>query len=119
MRAAEAQRWAAAVNAMRRIIITVVILFIAVGVIGGGGLAYSFLCKGPSLQITGDSHKKAVFATFFGEYCDSLSNVTLTDLKTNVVVWNVNIKPDVSPETNGQHRSRYSSKERYRPEWQH
>jgi hypothetical protein len=78
---------------MRRIIITVVILLIAVGVVGGGVVAYSFLCKGPSLQITGDSHKKEFFANFFGEYCDSLSNVTLTDARTNVVVWNVEIKP--------------------------
>jgi hypothetical protein len=82
--------------AMRRIIITIVILLIAVGVVGGVVVAYSFLCKGPSIQITGDSHKKEFFVTFLGEYCDSLSNVTLTDVRTNVVVWDVDIKPGVA-----------------------
>jgi hypothetical protein len=81
---------------MRRIIITVVILLIVVGVLGCVVVAYSFLCKGPSIQISGDSHKKEFFATFLGEYCDSLSNVTLTDVRTNVVVWDVDIKPGVA-----------------------
>ena len=77
-------------------IITVVMLLTAVGVIRGGFVAYNFLCKGPYLNITGDSNKKEFYANFLGEYCDSLSNVTLTDERTNVVVWNVDIQPGVA-----------------------
>jgi hypothetical protein len=65
-------------------------------VVGGGVLAFGFLCSPPSLEITGDAHKKDFAAHFLGEYCDSLSNVTLTDVTTNIVVWNVEIKPDVA-----------------------
>jgi hypothetical protein len=81
---------------MRRIVITISLLLIAVAVIGGGFVVFGFLCKGPALEITGDAHKKEFFATFLGEYCDSLSNVTVTDTTTNVVVWNVEIKPGVA-----------------------
>ena len=80
---------------MRRIIVTVLTLLIAVAVIGGGVYAYGFLCSGPSIQISGDAHKKDFFAVFLGEYCDSLSNVTVTDATTNAVIWSVDINPDV------------------------
>lgn len=65
-------------------------------VVGGGVLAFGFLCSPPSLEITGDAHKKDFAGHFLGEYCDSLSNVTLTDAASNTVVWNVEIKPDVA-----------------------
>jgi hypothetical protein len=78
---------------MCRIVIRVLSLLIAVILVGGGVVAYRFLCSGPALRITGDSQKKAIFATFLGEYCDSLSTVTVTEATTNVVVWSVDIKP--------------------------
>ncbi len=74
---------------MRRVIIAIVILIIAAAIIACGAVAYGFLCKGPSLQITGDAHQKRVFATFLGEYCDSLSNVTVTNEMTHAIVWSV------------------------------
>lgn len=80
---------------MRQITITIGILLSAFVVVGGVG-ACRLLCDPPSLRITGDSQKKEVFATFFGEYCDSLSNVTLTDATTNVDVWNADITPGVA-----------------------
>ena len=81
---------------MRRILITVAITLVALIVVGGGVLAFGFLCSPPSIEITGDAHKKDFATYFLGEYCDSLSNVTLTDATTNTVVWNVEIKPDVA-----------------------
>ena len=81
---------------MRRILITIAIMLVALIVAGGGVLAFGFLCRPPSLEISGDAHKKDFAAHFLGEYCDSLSNVTLTDVTTNTVVWNVEIKPDVA-----------------------
>ena len=80
---------------MRRLIITVGISLIMLAVVGGGVFAYGFFCSGPSLEITGDDHKKDFGAHFLGEYCDSLSNVTLTDATSNAVVWSVEMKPDV------------------------
>ena len=79
---------------MRRILITVAISLVALIVVGGGVLAFGFLCSPPSLEITGDAHKKGFAAHFLGEYCDSLSNVTLTDATSNTVVWSVEMKPD-------------------------
>jgi len=81
---------------MGRIILTSVILIVAAAVIACGAVAYRFLCKGPSLEITGDAHQKRVFATFLGEYCDSLSNVTVTNEVTNAIVWSVDIKQGVA-----------------------
>jgi hypothetical protein len=81
---------------MRRLIVTVAISLIVLAVIGGGVFAYGFLCSGPSLEITGDAHKKDFAAHFLGEYCDSLSNVTLTDTTSNAVVWSVELKSDVA-----------------------
>jgi len=81
---------------MRRILITAAISLVALIVIAGGVLAFGFLCSPPSLEITGDAHKKGFVAHFLGEYCDSLSNVTLTDATSNTVVWNVETKPDVA-----------------------
>lgn len=83
-------------NTMRRINIRFGILLSAVVVVGSGVVACRLLCDPPSLRITGDSQKKEVFATFLGEYCDSLSNVRLTDTTTNVDVWNVDIHPGVA-----------------------
>ena len=82
-------------KAMRRILIAVAISLSILAVIGGGVFAYGFLCSGPSLEITGDAHKKDFAAHFLGEYCDSLSNVTLTDATSNSVVWSIEIKPHV------------------------
>ncbi|HEY0762850.1 MAG TPA: hypothetical protein VGD61_10820 [Pyrinomonadaceae bacterium] len=76
--------------------IKVLSLLIAVSLLGGGVGACKLLCDPPTLRITGDSQKKDVFATFLGEYCDSLSNVRLTDTTTNVDVWNVDIHPGVA-----------------------
>src|SRR5256885_5463397 len=81
---------------MRRILITVAISLVALMIVAGGVLAFGFLCSPPSLEITGDAHKKDFAAHFLGEYCDSLSNVTLTDTASNTVVWSVEIKPDVA-----------------------
>jgi hypothetical protein len=63
-------------------------------VVGGGMVAFGFLCSPPSLEITGDAHKKDFAAHFLGEYCDSLSNVTLTDATSNAVIWSVEATPD-------------------------
>jgi len=79
---------------MRRILITVAITLVALMVAGGGVLAFGILCSPPSLEITGDAHKKDFAAHFLGEYCDSLSNVTLTDATSNAVIWSVEAKPD-------------------------
>jgi len=72
------------------------ISLVALLIVGGGVLAFGFLCSPPSLEITGDAHKKNFAAHFLGEYCDSLSNLTLTDATSNTVVWSVEIKPDVA-----------------------
>jgi hypothetical protein len=79
---------------MRRIIVTVAISLIVLAVVGAGVFAYGFFCRGPSLEITGNAHKKDFAAHFLGEYCDSLSNVTVTDVMSNAVVWSVQMKPD-------------------------
>src|SRR5260370_22886778 len=81
---------------MRRIVITIVILLIVLVLVGGGVLAYGFLCSGPSLEITGNARKKEFAAHFLGEYCDSFSSVTVTDVASNAVVWDIEIKPDVA-----------------------
>jgi len=80
---------------MRRIIITAVVVILGAAVIGTSVVAYRFLCKGPSIEITGDAHQKKFLATFLGEYCDSLSNVTVTNATTNTIVWSVDIKRGV------------------------
>jgi hypothetical protein len=82
-------------NLVRRILITIAISFILLAVVGGGVFAFGFFCSSPSLEITGDARKKDFSAHFLGEYCDSLSNVTLTDATSNAVLWSVEIKPDV------------------------
>ena len=81
---------------MRRILITVAISLVALTVVGAGVLAFGFLCSPPSVEVTGDAHKKDFATHFLGEYCDSLSNVMLTDATSNTIVWNVEIKPDVA-----------------------
>ena len=81
---------------MRRIVISVAISLVALAVVGVGVLAFGVLCSPPSIEITGDAHKKDFATHFLGEYCDSLSNVTLTDTTSNTIVWNVEIKPDVA-----------------------
>ena len=81
---------------MRRIVITIVISLIVLVLVGGGVLAYRFLCSSPSLEITGDARKKDFAAHFLGEYCDSFSNVTVTDLSSNAVVWDIEINPNVA-----------------------
>ena len=78
---------------MRRIVITIATLIVGVIIIRAGVLAYALLCSPPSVEITGDAHKKEFFVHFLGEYCDSLSNVTVTDATTNAVVWSVEVKP--------------------------
>ena len=80
---------------MGRIVITIVISLILL-VLVGGGVAYRFFCSGPSLEITGDARKKDFAANFLGEYCDSFSNVTVTDVSSNAVVWDVEINPNVA-----------------------
>jgi hypothetical protein len=80
---------------MRRLIITGAISLIVLALIGGCVFAYGFFCNGPSLEVTGDARKKDFAAYFLSEYCDSLSNVMLTDATSNAVVWSVEIKPDV------------------------
>jgi hypothetical protein len=89
------KRWAATL-VMRRLVITFAISLIVLAVVGCGVFAYGFLCNGPSLEITGDAHKKQFVAHFLGEYCDSLSNLTVIDATTNAVVWDVEIKPDIA-----------------------
>jgi len=96
----ESSTLAQILDVMRRIVITIVITIAAL--IGGviliriGVLAFALLCSPPSLEVTGESHKKDFAVHFLGEYCDSPSNVTLTEMTTNAVVWSVEIKPDVS-----------------------
>jgi hypothetical protein len=81
---------------MRRILITIAISLVLLAVVGGGVFAFGFFCSGPSFEITGDARKKDFVTHFLGEYCDSLSNVTLTDANSNAVLWSVEIKPDVA-----------------------
>jgi hypothetical protein len=79
---------------MRRVLITIAISLVLLAVVGGG--VFAFFCSGPSLEISGDARKKDFSAHFLGEYCDSLSNVTLTDATSNAVLWSVEINPDVA-----------------------
>jgi hypothetical protein len=81
---------------MRRIAVTVAISFILLALVGGGVFAYGIFCSGPSLTVTGDAHKKDFAAHFLGEYCDSFSKVTVSDATSNVVVWDVEINPNVA-----------------------
>src|SRR5258706_6021996 len=57
-------------------------------------LAFGLLCRPPSLEVARDAHKKYFAAHFLGDYCDSLSNVMLTDATSNAVIWSVEAKPD-------------------------
>ena len=79
---------------MRRVIITVTISLFALVIVGGGVLAFGILCSPPTVEVTGDAHKKDFATHFLGEYCDSLSNVTVTDTTSNTVIWRVEMKPD-------------------------
>jgi hypothetical protein len=83
-------------NLMRRIIITIAISLVALIVVAASVLAFGFFCSPPAIEITGDAHKKDFATHFLGEYCDSLSNVTLTDATSNAIVWSVETKPDVA-----------------------
>jgi hypothetical protein len=81
---------------MRRTVITVAISLVALTVLGLGLLAFRVLCSPPSIEITGDAYKKDFATHFLGEYCDSLSNVTLTDTTSNAIVWEVEVNQDVA-----------------------
>jgi hypothetical protein len=81
---------------MRRILVPIAVSLVLLAVIGGGVIAFGFFCSGPTLEISGDARKKDFSARFLGEYCDSLSNVTLTDATSNAVLWSVEIKRDVA-----------------------
>jgi hypothetical protein len=81
---------------MRRILIAVTISLAVLAVLVVAVVAYGFLCSGPLLEISGDAHKKDFVAHFLGEYCDGFSNVTVANATTNIVVWSVEVKPDVA-----------------------
>ena len=79
---------------MRRILLALLIALVLLLVLVGAGIvAHMYICRGPSLIITGDSQRKDFRSVFLGEYCDSLSRIRVRDLNSNVAVWDVTTNP--------------------------